>query len=202
MRTDVPFPGPDRREKRTSCSTARRRKSTSSTRPRTPIRRGELDFTYFNAVYTVENALAKVKDEKGMKRVEQFLQEDVCPDCGGTRLSDAARAPKLAGHRRWMRPAHMTLSRPGGLGGRRAGSPAGGDAPHGGEHLRLLPQHGPAAAGSGTGLSRRWTGRPPPSPPESASGCSWPGRCATAPPACCMCWTSRPSACIRPISTG
>ena len=25
---------------------------------------GELDFTYFNAVYTVENALAKVKDEK------------------------------------------------------------------------------------------------------------------------------------------
>ena len=27
---------------------------------------GELDFTYYNAVYTVENALAKVKDEKGM----------------------------------------------------------------------------------------------------------------------------------------
>ncbi len=58
---------------------------------------GELDFTYFNAVYTVENALAKVKDEKGMKRVERFLKEDVCPDCGGTRLSDAARAPLLRG---------------------------------------------------------------------------------------------------------
>ena len=57
----------------------------------------ELDFTYFNAVYTVENALAKVKDEKGMKRVEKFLKEDVCPDCGGTRLSPAARAPKLRG---------------------------------------------------------------------------------------------------------
>ena len=57
----------------------------------------ELDFTYFNAVYTVENALAKVKDEKGMKRVEKFLKEDVCPDCGGTRLSAAARAPKLRG---------------------------------------------------------------------------------------------------------
>ena len=28
----------------------------------------ELDFTYFNAVYTVENALAKAKDEKGLKR--------------------------------------------------------------------------------------------------------------------------------------
>ncbi len=58
---------------------------------------GELDFTYFNAVYTVENALAKVKDEKGMKRVEKFLKESVCPDCGGTRLSPAARAPRLRG---------------------------------------------------------------------------------------------------------
>lgn len=58
---------------------------------------GELDFTYFNAVYTVENALAKVKDEKGMKRVEKFLKEDICPKCHGTRLSAAARAPKLRG---------------------------------------------------------------------------------------------------------
>ena len=58
---------------------------------------GELDFTYFNAVYTVENALAKVKDEKGMKRVEKFLKEDICHECHGTRLSVAARAPKLRG---------------------------------------------------------------------------------------------------------
>lgn len=58
---------------------------------------GELDFTYFNAVYTVENALAKVKDEKGMKRVEKFLKEELCPDCHGTRLSASARAPKLRG---------------------------------------------------------------------------------------------------------
>ena len=58
---------------------------------------GELDFTYFNAVYTVENALAKVKDEKGMKRVEKFLKQDVCPDCGGTRLSPQARSPLLRG---------------------------------------------------------------------------------------------------------
>ena len=58
---------------------------------------GELDFTYFNAIRTVENALAKVKDEKGMKRVEKFLKLGVCPDCGGTRLSDAARAPLLRG---------------------------------------------------------------------------------------------------------
>ena len=58
---------------------------------------GELDFTYYNAVYTVENALSKVKDEKGMKRVEKFLKEDVCPECHGTRLSAAARAPKLRG---------------------------------------------------------------------------------------------------------
>ena len=58
---------------------------------------GELDFTYFNATYTVENALSKVKDEKGMKRVEKFLKEDVCAECHGTRLSEAARAPKLRG---------------------------------------------------------------------------------------------------------
>ena len=58
---------------------------------------GELDFTYFNAVYTVENALSKVKDEKGMKRVEKFLKEDACPDCHGSRLNEQARAPKLQG---------------------------------------------------------------------------------------------------------
>ena len=58
---------------------------------------GEMDFTYFNAVYTVENALSKVKDEKGMKRVEKFLKEDICPSCHGSRLNEAARAPKLRG---------------------------------------------------------------------------------------------------------
>lgn len=56
---------------------------------------GELDFTYYNAVYTVENALAKIKDEKGMKRVEKFLKEETCPECGGSRLSEKARAPRL-----------------------------------------------------------------------------------------------------------
>ena len=58
---------------------------------------GEMDFTYFNAVYTVENALSKVKDEKGMKRVEKFLKQEACPDCHGSRLSETARGPKLRG---------------------------------------------------------------------------------------------------------
>ena len=57
----------------------------------------ELDFTYYSAVHTVENALAKVKDESGMKRVEKFLRQDICPDCMGTRLSDKARSPLLRG---------------------------------------------------------------------------------------------------------
>ena len=57
----------------------------------------ELDFTYYSAVHTVENALAKVKDESGMKRVERFLKQEPCPDCGGSRLSERARAPKLRG---------------------------------------------------------------------------------------------------------
>ena len=58
---------------------------------------GELDFTYYNAVYTVENALSKVKDEKSMKRVEKFLKQDICPNCHGTRLSQKARYPKIMG---------------------------------------------------------------------------------------------------------
>ncbi len=58
---------------------------------------GEMDFTYYNAVYTVENALSHVKDEKGMKRVEKFLKISPCPECGGSRLSEKARAPRLCG---------------------------------------------------------------------------------------------------------
>ena len=58
---------------------------------------GELDFTYYSAVRTVENALSKVKDEKGMKRVEKFLKQDTCPDCHGTRLNETARTPLLRG---------------------------------------------------------------------------------------------------------
>ena len=57
----------------------------------------EMDFTYYSAVNSVKNSLAKVKDEKGMKRLEKYLEEDVCQDCHGTRLSDAARAPRLRG---------------------------------------------------------------------------------------------------------
>ncbi len=70
---------------------------------------GELNFTYYNAVYTVENALAKVKDDKGMKRVEKFLRQDVCPDCGGTRLSGRARASLLCG-KTLAEATSMTLS--------------------------------------------------------------------------------------------
>lgn len=57
----------------------------------------EMDFTYYSAVATVENALSKVKDEKGMARVEKFLKQGICPECHGTRLSEEARAPKIAG---------------------------------------------------------------------------------------------------------
>ena len=58
---------------------------------------GDMDFTYFNAIYTVENALSKVKDEKGMKRVEKFLKQSVCPCCRGTRLGERARSLHLHG---------------------------------------------------------------------------------------------------------
>ena len=57
----------------------------------------ELDFTYYSAVNTVRNALAKAKDEKGMARVAKFLCESVCPDCHGTRLSEKARTSTIDG---------------------------------------------------------------------------------------------------------
>ncbi len=73
------------------------KRNTSYIKPKNSNVATEMDFTYYSAVATVENALAKVKDEKGMKRVEKFLKQDVCPDCQGTRLSKEARAPRLCG---------------------------------------------------------------------------------------------------------
>ena len=96
VRTDVPFRELTEREKDIVYSGPAEKKHILYHSKNTN-QAGELDFTYFNAVYTVENALAKVKDEKGMKRVEKFLKQDVCTDCGGSRLSEAARAPKLRG---------------------------------------------------------------------------------------------------------
>ena len=91
---------------------------------------GEMDFTYFNAVYTVENALAKVTDEKGMKRVERFLKQGPCPACGGSRLNAAARAPPAAGHRAGRCLPH-DAGHAGAVGGGGTRLPARGDAPHG-----------------------------------------------------------------------
>ena len=96
VRTDVPFKDLTDKEKDIVLHGPAEKKHILY-RSKTTNEAGELDFTFFNATYTVENALAKVKDEKGMKRVEKFLRLDVCPDCAGTRLSDAARAPRLRG---------------------------------------------------------------------------------------------------------
>ena len=94
VRTDVPFCQLTDREKDIVYNGPAEKKHILY-KAKSSNQAAELDFTYFNAVYTVENALSKVKDEKGMKRVEKFLKEEVCPDCGGTRLSQKARAPRL-----------------------------------------------------------------------------------------------------------
>ena len=96
VRTDVPFRELTEREKDIVYNGPAVKKHIFY-HPKNSDQAGELDFTYYNAVYTVENALAKVKDESGMKRVEKFLKQDICPDCGGTRLSPAARAPEVRG---------------------------------------------------------------------------------------------------------
>ena len=96
VRTDVPFNQLTDAEKEIVYHGPAEKKHIFYKAKNTP-EAGELDFTYYNAVYTVENALAKVKDEKGMKRVEKFLKQETCPVCHGTRLSEAARAPRLQG---------------------------------------------------------------------------------------------------------
>ena len=96
VRTDVPFKDLTEKEKNIVYNGPAEKKHIFY-HAKNSNQAGELDFTYYNAVYTVENALAKVKDEKSMKRVEKFLKQDICPDCGGSRLSEAARAPRLRG---------------------------------------------------------------------------------------------------------
>lgn len=96
VRTDVPFKDLSDKEKEIVFDGPAVKK-TIFYKPKTGNSGGELDFTYYNAVYTVENALAKVTDEKGMKRVEKFLKSEVCPACHGSRLSEQARAPRILG---------------------------------------------------------------------------------------------------------
>ena len=108
VRTDVPFRELTEEEKNIVYNGPAEKKHIFYV-PKNAEQGTELDFTYFNAVYTVENALAKVKDEKGMKRVEKFLKQAPCPDCHGTRLSEKARAPKLCGLS-LDEVCHMTLS--------------------------------------------------------------------------------------------
>lgn len=96
VRTDIPFKDLTDKEKDIVFNGPAVKKRIFY-KPKTGNSGGELDFTYYNAVYTVENALAKVTDEKGMKKVEKFIKSDVCPECHGTRLSEASRAPRIMG---------------------------------------------------------------------------------------------------------
>ncbi|MCM1070386.1 MAG: excinuclease ABC subunit UvrA [[Clostridium] fimetarium] len=96
VRTDVPFNQLTAKERDIVFNGPAEKKHILY-RPKNSDQATELDFTYYNAVHTVENALSKVTDEKGMKRVEKFLRSEVCPDCGGTRLSAEARAPRIDG---------------------------------------------------------------------------------------------------------
>lgn len=96
VRTDVPFRDLTPKEKEIVYHGEPKKHHIHYVNPNT-LEPTEMDFNYYSAVNSVKNALAKVKDEKGMKRLEKYLEEDVCPDCGGTRLSEAARAPHLCG---------------------------------------------------------------------------------------------------------
>ena len=96
VRTDVPFRDLTPEEKEIVYHGELKKHHIHYVNPNT-LEPAEMDFNYYSAVNSVKNSLAKVKDEKGMKRLEKYLEEDVCPDCHGTRLSEAARAPRLRG---------------------------------------------------------------------------------------------------------
>ena len=96
VRTDVPFRDLTPEEKEIVYHGELKKHHIHYVNPNT-LEPAEMDFNYYSAVNSVKNSLAKVKDEKGMKRIEKYLEEDVCPDCHGTRLSEAARAPRLRG---------------------------------------------------------------------------------------------------------
>ncbi len=108
VRTDVPFRDLTPEEKEIVFHGPAEKRHILYVNEKTNVA-AEMDFTYYSAVYSVENALSKVKDEKGMKRVEKFLHEAACPDCGGTRLSAKVRSTTLAG-KNLAEAAAMTLS--------------------------------------------------------------------------------------------
>ena len=147
VRTDVPFRDLTEQEKDIVYHGPAEKKHIFYHAKNTGARLAELDFTYYNAVYTVENALAKVKDEKGMKRVEKFLKEDVCPDCRGTRLSAARpRAEGCAGISLDEACTH-DARRSWSSGCRACPASLPEDMrPMAREHLRGVPEHGQAAA--------------------------------------------------------
>lgn len=108
VRTDVPFRDLTPQEKEIVYHGPAEKRHIFYVNEKTNVA-AEMDFTYYSAVYSVENALSKVKDEKGMRRVEKFLHESVCPDCGGTRLSRKVRSTTLAG-KNLAEATAMTLS--------------------------------------------------------------------------------------------
>ncbi|AZZ38899.1 excinuclease ABC subunit A [Acidipropionibacterium jensenii] len=69
----------------------------------------DLNWTYRNARVAVQEALAGAKSEKGLQRINKFLSVQTCPDCEGTRLSEAARAPLVDG-RNLAQATAMTLA--------------------------------------------------------------------------------------------
>lgn len=149
VRTDVPFRDLSPREKETVYHGELKKHHVHYVNPRT-LEPSEVDFNYYSAVNSVKNSLAKVKDEKGMKRLEKYLKEGVCPDCHGTRLSEAARAPRLRGNRSGPGNGNDAFGTDP-LGAGHAGIASERDAPHGAEHLRIV--HGRFRAVDG---SRPW----------------------------------------------
>ncbi|WP_243723241.1 excinuclease ABC subunit UvrA [Actinomadura sp. 7K507] len=68
----------------------------------------DLDFTFRNARLTVTEELKRADNDKRLARVSRFLSEGTCPDCQGSRLSPAARAPRI-GERNLAEVTAMTL---------------------------------------------------------------------------------------------
>ncbi|THV35226.1 ATP-binding cassette domain-containing protein [Glycomyces buryatensis] len=90
VRTDVPYAELDATERETVMHGPEVKRQI-----RVPSKSGklfDLNFTYRNARQAVEEAVRNAASEQGLNRVNRFLSVQTCPDCGGTRLSEAARS--------------------------------------------------------------------------------------------------------------
>ena len=105
VRTNVPFRDLTEREKDIVYHGPAVKKHIFYQATRAPIRRAELDFTYFNAVYTVENALCQSQGRKGHEAGGKVPTGGYLPGLRRHPVSRSRPGHPDSGASPWMKPA-------------------------------------------------------------------------------------------------